>query len=182
LLGSPAPSYDTTNRGSFSFAGRTGYVSLFDPASLRFGAGDFTLEFWLKIGFLIAAGNDAIMIFSKGEIVLEGFWTGQRLGTWLGGTNTFYGSASDWSENTWYHIVLSKVSGVYTIYRNGTSYGQVTNASNISSPGVPWRIGSRANGLLGWAGSISVARMYNVGLTAAEVSQNFNALRGRYGI
>jgi len=31
-------------------------------------------------------------------------------------------------------------------------------------------------------GNISVVQVYNRALSAAEVSQNFNALRGRYGI
>ena len=31
-------------------------------------------------------------------------------------------------------------------------------------------------------GSIPVLKYYNRALTAAEISQNFNALRGRYGI
>jgi hypothetical protein len=31
-------------------------------------------------------------------------------------------------------------------------------------------------------GKLSVAKIYNRALTAAEIKQNFNALRGRYGI
>jgi hypothetical protein len=31
-------------------------------------------------------------------------------------------------------------------------------------------------------GRVSVVRVYNKGLTEAEVQQNFNALRGRFGI
>jgi hypothetical protein len=31
-------------------------------------------------------------------------------------------------------------------------------------------------------GSISVVQIYNTALSAAEIAQNFNALRGRYGV
>jgi len=180
LAGIPNPSYSATNGGSLSFP-HAGYVTLGDPASLRFGTGNFTIEFWLRINSLAYGGNDSITFFSKGSAVLEGFWTQQTLSTWLSGVNTFYGT-NNWNINTWYHITLSKVSGVYTIYRNSISYGQVTNTSNISSTGVAWWIGGRTDGALNWDGLISIARMYNVGLTATEISQNFNALRGRYGI
>jgi hypothetical protein len=43
------------------------------------------------------------------------------------------------------------------------------------------RFGGTSNGYW-FGGSISSVSVYNKGLTAAEIQQNFEAMRGRYGI
>jgi hypothetical protein len=43
-------------------------------------------------------------------------------------------------------------------------------------------IGRNISGSYRWNGNISQVSIYNRALTAAEVSQNFNMLRGRFGI
>ena len=178
-----SPTYSSANGGSLVF-NHTNYINLGDPASLRFGTGDWSFECWLKINSLSYGGSDAITIASKGySSGFEVFWYGGVLSTWIANTNTSYGISSDWAINTWYHIVFSKISGVYTVYKNANYYSQSSNTSNISATGISWFIGARSgDGSLAFDGSIPVARMYNKGLSTAEISQNYNALKSRYGL
>jgi hypothetical protein len=46
----------------------------------------------------------------------------------------------------------------------------------------PYGEGWAGNASFSTLGEMSICRVYNRVLTAEEISQNFNALRGRYGI
>ena len=48
--------------------------------------------------------------------------------------------------------------------------------------GAALQIGARPTSAAYFPGTISTMMVYNIALTAAQISQNFNALRGRYGI
>ena len=104
------------------------------------------------------------------------------------------------ATNTFYHVVLNKntSSGLLEIYVNGVltgsqtfdaaTFGQWTSAGQFIGANI-LDIGksTNTNSGQGWAtdffnGIIPVAKVYNRVLTAAEVQQNFNALRGRFGI
>jgi hypothetical protein len=61
-------------------------------------------------------------------------------------------------------ITASLPSGTFT-------YNATTLPYQVASPGGSW-----------FPGRIPLIRMYNRALTASEVQQNFNAIRGRYGI
>jgi TM2 domain-containing membrane protein YozV len=85
------------------------------------------------------------------------------------------------SNNTWYHIIGTfNNSGLSTVYLNGVSDGslQVTNWPTGTITATPY-IGTYAGYV---NGQIPVAKIYNTCLTASQVAQNFQALRGRYGI
>jgi hypothetical protein len=94
------------------------------------------------------------------------------------------------------HMVYWMSATQYGVYRNGQTYVEATN-HNLTGSGASSGIvdfGTLFGSLYpygeGWggepgfsiAGKYYVGRIYNKVLTAAEVQQNFNALRGRYGI
>ena len=176
-------SYTDTNVGKMLFSGSGGYVNLANPASLQFGTGDYTVEVFTRPSVINTAGDGRL-------IISKGFPGGVEFAFF---DNDFYLSPSTtavgtgWSVNTWYHIVSSRISGSQSTYRNAISIGAVSNTSNVTNGTVPFVVGARAGGGGGlgagpYAGYIPIIRMYNRGLSAAEVSQNFNANRGRYGI
>ena len=93
------------------------------------------------------------------------------------------------SRDTWYHLVGVWDAGT-KLYVNGTladsdSAVFTGDTENSGSFGV-FEMGrvTAAGGANGnrFLGNQSSAKIYNRALTAAEVQQNFNALRGRYGI
>lgn len=85
-------------------------------------------------------------------------------------------------NNRWFHLVLTQDSS-YTakIYVDGILENTRTDIGAFPyqiSSNISIGIGDsrRANGLL------PIIRVYNKALTAEEIQQNFNALRGRFGI
>jgi hypothetical protein len=97
-------------------------------------------------------------------------------------------SGTDIIQGTWFNVVVTRNGNIFSTYINGVLKGSITLIT--SSSGVNTtnsiRIGmaNPSGEDFSWHAdaNVSCARMYNIALTASEVAQNFNALRGRYGI
>lgn len=83
-------------------------------------------------------------------------------------------------RNQWVYVCLSKPSGssAASYYVNGNLVG--TGSAYTTPAGTPTWF-NRGTGQT-WKGNCSIAQAYNRALSAAEIQQNFNAHRGRYGI
>jgi len=135
-----------------------------------------------SLGFIIGNGNTG----SNGYWISLGtsgltFSTGN-------GTTTVQHNAGTLLVDTTYHI-SGTFDGVFNnIYVNGVliSSQAVTGSLNYSSIPQNFKIGNlNGSGSLAgrwFQGDIYIAKIYNRALTAQEVQQNFNALRGRFGI
>jgi hypothetical protein len=101
--------------------------------------------------------------------------------------NSCYTTASPCTTNTWLHIVITYSGTTFAVYVNGTAYavtGAVT-ASNVPASITQLALGSFyvSGGLQsGPTGRIAMARLYNVALTAAQVTQNYNSLNAAYNL
>jgi len=96
----------------------------------------------------------------------------------------------DIAESTYYHRVftISRSNGLLTkLYMNGNYIGQA-NATNVT--GSIYNASPEDGSLLGFGnvwgwryiGGINVIKLYDRILSDTEIQQNFEALRGRYGI
>lgn len=109
-----------------------------------------------------------------------------------GGSNTGARTNSSLTANNNYHVCYSWDGSTVRVYLNGVleasaSTLQASNGrQNVTQlgPGTTSRnIGSRYDGTgNNWVGSINLVQFYSRALSAAEVQQNFNALRGRFNI
>lgn len=136
----------------------------------------------------IQSRAQGFMQFNAGSSYIN-FYTsgigGLRWETWINAGasqgGAFY-TPSTLTNNTWYHAVGTySSSGAAIIYINGVQ------AASASYSGYVYSSAFNASLIVGqyagyMSGNIPVAKMYNRALTAAEVLQNFNALRGRYGL
>ena len=100
------------------------------------------------------------------------------------------------SLNTWYMVtqVYSRSGNFHQLYLNNTLSGNTTSISGTFSSnlntvflGIGYGVGSDGTpggGTSGtrFLGDISQAMIYNRALSADEITTNFNALRGRYGV
>jgi hypothetical protein len=86
-------------------------------------------------------------------------------------------------RNVWSHIVGTYDGARMKAYLNGVMVYDVALTGTISGSGN-WAIGcyqpAPTDGTHNFDGKISNAKIYNRALTAAEVSQNYNALKGRF--
>ena len=114
---------------------------------------------------------------SAGNIFLE--YAGTNLSSVIRGTSTsnFYTSLT----STWHEVVICWDGTTFKSYVNG-SFVSNLSVGTAASQNTDVKIGNSGNGNEPFDGKISNVKVYTKGLTATEVAQNFNALRGRYGI
>ena len=179
------PTFNSANGGSIVFDGSNDYVVLSNSSSISPTSG-ITVSAWCYLN----AGSQTMIRKNINDYLLEWGDTGLGSGSYLywylsttGGAN-YRRSTSAFSLNTWYNTVGVFTSGVGSaLYVNGspisTSYIN-TNTGTISQSNGYLRIGNWSDETFN--GKVSNVTIYNRALSAAEIRQNFNALRGRFGI
>ena len=110
--------------------------------------------------------------------------TGQKLmymwnnsGTW---GNRVY-SNSTVGLNTWNHICISATATNVNFYING-AFDATAICGQVIQTGDFYIAVNLPGGDEYYGGRVSTVQVYNRALTAQEISQNFTATRGRYGI
>jgi hypothetical protein len=120
---------------SMSFDGTTD--CLFEPSNLNYGygAGDFTIEFWLRLNSTAtqtivsnlssAAGTQPHIYYKTGP-------TGEGIKYFTSNAERIDGGIL--SINQWYHIAVCKASGTTRMFINGTQAGSsYTDANNYGT-------------------------------------------------
>lgn len=186
-----SPTYASTNGGILTFASAS-----FQYADTTTNLGDlntFTVEAWTKWNGNPAAGSSAVVTnlydgvskvnFTLGaceplsSTVRAGFYNGAWRNVGTGHTPTL---------GSWYHYAGTYDGSTVTLYVNvSTTY--TLSYSGTPQSGGAVRIARRWDDVDNITtnfvdGVIPVVRIYNRALSSAEISQNFNAQRSRYGV
>ena len=109
---------------------------------------------------------------------------------WIGTTTSQFGAWSAQCQlaptllpaTNWMQIVGTFDGTTLTYYVNNVNTGGSCAASGFNFTNTDFSIGLRLGGEAYFNGKVAVSRIYNRALTATEVAQNFNVLRGRYGL
>jgi hypothetical protein len=100
------------------------------------------------------------------------------------GGGVMTGTTPSYSANQWYYVAFQRdSSNLCNIFVNGVK--QTTGATKTTTlENTNTIIGIRGSNTSGifYNGRMSNVRIYNRALTAAEIQQNFNAARSRFGI
>ena len=170
------PIFDAnTNKGAFTFDGTNDYVNFGNSSVLQQNTG--TLSAWTKASSP-GAGYRGI-IAKQGAYGL--FYTNSILVAYDWAADTPRSTGINIADNTWKNVVLTYQSGVSNgtrIYINGVSV--LTTTITILSQVANLFGGAEANASQYASCQISSFNMYNRALSAAEVLDNYNAMRGRY--
>ena len=114
-----------------------------------------------------------------------------KIGFFYGGGGSVVKSTTLMNLNVWYNIcvtylgnttILMYLNGVLDATKSTTSATAGYNLSDWSSGNQNPRIGSWYNSSFPFQGKISNIQTYNRSLSATEVLQNYNALKGRFGL
>jgi hypothetical protein len=175
--------------GSFTFNGSNNYLTISTFASKPTTA--ITCESWIKPtkptvtgtirGGSISSTNSmylGIIDSTDGGATFSLHWANQtnlsRVASWNGSV----------PNNAWSHIVGTYDGTIMRAYLNGVQIYAEAQTGTI--PDATYVLGTYGLGLTdgvhNFNGLLPLSRIYNIALTSAEVMQNFNAMRGRYGI
>lgn len=177
------PSYSSANGGSIVFDGTDDYIS-FNSTTQSLGltsSNGATLSCWLKIT-LLSRWTGVFTFWGPAGNVDFGWDISptNNLRMWKSGGAIETSSLSAYS-NVWCNYVLVSNSTGTIFYINGTQFATSSITGNVSFTNgrVLWFGDHWDNPIQGSSSSIQI---YNKALTAAEIQQNFNATRGRFGI
>ena len=186
------PTYNSANGGYIDFVAASsqyGFASSFASVLSQ-----YTVEVWhLFNGTLTGA---APVLFGEGRStpysnfmmgttagrtvplkIQGGFWNG----AWQQGTSDpgdYYQPA-----NGWHQFVNTYDGAQIKFYANNTLRITKTPSNfTIGTSGLGLNIMRRQDAFNYWGGGVSIIRVYNTALSAAEIEQNWNANRSRYGL
>ena len=174
--------YNSANGGYLDFDGSIDQIDCGSSNNFAFGTGDFTIEFWCNPD---TVGTEGIISISSNGSFSSTNWQFRYKSSkvrWIYSSTSDILSSSAVSAGEWTHIVATRSGTTLTLYINAVSKGTGSSSADLSDNGT-LRIGTSRDESGYFNGKISNVKLYKgKALTVAEVTQNFNALKGRYGI
>lgn len=169
----------------FSYNGSNSWLQ--SSTSAAFDTQTLTMECWCypitvnQYGFLFEKGvvNSQYSMFFNGDGIF--FFRTISIST----QDLTFSSATYITENAWNHIVCTYGSGTKTVYINGVQrYQQTGLTGTIPTGNINQYIGKYgdAGNNYPFNGRIGESRVYNIALSAAQVLQNYNATKERFGL
>jgi hypothetical protein len=175
------PTYSSDVGGSIVFDGTDDFVQC--SGSLTVTAATFVC--WIRRNG--SQGTYDGILFSRGTSVTGMlFYTSDQLGyTWNNAIDTYtWNSGLTVPDLTWCMVAVSITSTAATAYL-GQASGITTATNTVSHTSTVLddiKLAFDDATIRYFTGNIAIAQLYNRALSAAEIQQNFNATRGRYGI
>jgi hypothetical protein len=169
-----SPAYNSS--GYLVFTG-TQTVTVTNPlfASQTATNQTWTVSAWLNID---DTGNQSLINFGIG--LYPSYGTNNSLLYLNSGANDYYTYGGDIGNLGWKYVTFrfNNATGARTIYSNAANIS-TSGPNNTSTPVALNAASTIASNLRGNLASLEI---YNRMLTDDEVTQNFNALRGKYGV
>lgn len=178
-----SPTYSNLNGGNFNFDEVNDYVNI---GSTVINGTAYTKIAWIRpesaCRNIISSSGD------NGHVM----WMNTTDHTVYAGHNTFWGTSTarvshrpnnpgNMLDQWWCVVVTFSTSSGWAMYFNGELVDTDSNTDALIDDSLITFIGAYNFGNL-FDGDIPCVQIYNRALTASEVQQNFNALRGRFGI
>lgn len=192
------PTFDSGNSGSFSFDGTDDCVSFASNALISTTA-PFTVYLWMNhnprttgtlFHRMITLRSDAtqplgIAFVNANSNGYNGLYL-TAASDWVKGSNGYYPTTNAWGLLTLTYNGTGSTTGTnFKMYWNAVDIGFTANpsATAVSITNDSFLGGRRSTtDDQYYRGKLSNFMLYNVEHTAAQIAQNFNALRGRYGV
>lgn len=183
------PTFNSSNGGSIVFDGSNDYVEI-SPVN---ASSQFTLNFWVKC---IQTGSVGNTTFSGIINKFNGIANQRNRFLLESNFRRFYfqpiigGVSYDINSNL-FSSIQNQISMCSLTY-NGSLVTFYLNANNVGSSSLSGILdSSTSKPTIGWAadsadyyfnGNIYTIQIYNRALSATEILQSYNAMRGRFGI
>jgi hypothetical protein len=182
------PVFNTSvNNKHFTFNGGVNAQLIRIPNSTNLNTQTPSVEVWIKTNAILQTGG----LFEKGDVNSQySLLQDNSILRWRqmipGFNDVAVLTSSFMNINSWYQIVGTFVSGSQRLYINGAQVATGTATGTISTSNVGMSIGV-LGGYSGsrtyyYNGNIAIVKVYNKVLSQSEVVQNYNALKGRFGL
>lgn len=194
------PIFNNANGGSIVFDGVNDFIKI-NNNQVANNLPSMTVSIWLYAAWLNLGGAYIPIITKIAEIAGGAGWElGYQSNTFYfftqnaGGSIYKYFSTNTLNlvNNIWVNVTASYTNNFATIliYRNGinqslnnqSSGGTITSISTTSAVAIASRDGINNQGTPYASCRVANAQIYNRVLSQAEITQNFNATRGRFGV
>lgn len=182
--------YSATNKGNMIFNGVNDHIIVSSNVSIPYGSSARTVSIWFYTNSTSWADNVNNLFYYGAGSTGNAFgidmnpYPNMEVYTW-GGANRDLIFSTTYSQVGWKNISVT-YDGATTVlvYENGIFTQTLTLASACTTPSSSVYIGSVNPAQFAgyFNGNIAHTSIYNRALTAIEVKQNFEALRGRYNI
>jgi hypothetical protein len=171
------PTFDEDYGGSLVFDGSGDYIDFGNQSLIQT---DFCISIWLQMTdsndrYFFSAGynnTNSILFYTQG-IWLNSYQTDGRLP-----------GNPDSTLNTIRNFTVTRTGSTASFYQNGVFKFSLSYSGNIATS-VPYTLGwavPRNKSTAYFKGNCYAFHMYDKGLTAEEVLQNYNATKDRFGL
>ena len=177
------PTFSAGNQGSIVFDGTNDYVVV-GSKTYTYNGGSW--EIWTKLNSINR--QQGFMGANVAPLYLNFFMGTNNLMRWevIGNSSLTFlsiNSTTVFTTGIWYHVIGTFNGVNNTLYINGVQETTTTTgATNIPTTyAADLYLGDYGAGAFPGAENIAISRIYNRALSAAEVLQNYNATKIRFG-
>jgi len=190
LVNTNSQNYFSTNAGYIEFDGTDDHVSISSPnANTRLQNNYQTVSFFV---YITSVGPNAVAFLYAVGANANGVaigWLADSVRFFIsnGASNLNYPVNMTNALNTWMNItsIVDNINRTMTVYKNGSLVGTSSQWSAFTPPSSTVAIGN--NSMTGNTGDrikgrVANVLVYNRALTAAEISQNYEADKSKFGL
>ena len=195
------PTYSSANIGTINLDGTDDYSTTYNDSNVFVDDNSLTVSIFANINEASKTGRGGLVSSQRyqgepdpggyGLCIFDGTQLCVNLTKRISGVDNSYEGLCAFTyirqQFKYYSFTYNNSTKTVTTYMNGVQQATSTNASygwTLNTTNRTTRIGINWQG--GWGTyynmKIGAVHIHNRALTAAEIAQNFNALRGRYGI
>jgi hypothetical protein len=167
------PTFSSNNGGSIVFDGVDDYTT----GSFNQNPTQFTINVWVNLITNNTVGAGIVSTNGTGETGTSFIFIQMGGGVKPFQFNTVANTVAP-TLNTWYMVTGVQTATQQSLYINNSLINTSTASGSL---GTNYVVSRRWDGLYLNA-RIGSVQIYNRALSAAEITQNYNALKGRYGL
>jgi hypothetical protein len=186
-------SYINLYGGLLSFPNNNSYYNTSTVSALNLGSASFSMECWVYLDAATASDNTYRGIISLGTnssnfVYIAKWRSGLYTGLYVqykagGSTITGVYQANEYNPvSKWTHVIATKSGSSLTLYVNGSIVYTINDLNTTFTGNSSVYVAQAHSDVASLYGYVGEARVYNISLSAAQVLQNYNATKGRFGL
>ena len=178
--------YNSSDPKYFSYNGSNSWLE--SSTSAAYDSQTITMECWCypnslnQYGFLFEKGavnSQYSMFLNQGNVFYF-----RTIGGTINNQDLSFTTTTYLTVNAWNHIACTYNGSSKVIYVNGVQIATVAASGTLNTGQINQYIGKygAAGNNYPFNGRIAESRVYNIALSAAQVLQNYNATKGKFGL